>query len=79
MTNKRPKITRVIFKTSKKSYRKKIKKKPMKFNLQLNKYWRIKLKKHEFKKEGKTKQTQINFLKLCQSLKLTTCEILDLN
>jgi hypothetical protein len=39
----------------------------------------MKLKKHEFKKKEKTKQTRINFLKLCQSLKLTTYEILDLD
>jgi hypothetical protein len=47
----RSKIIQIIFKICKKSNRKK--KKITELNLQLNKYWRMKVKKQELKKKKK--------------------------
>jgi len=46
-------------------------------NLQLNKYWMMKLKKHKLKKQKDNKQTQANLLDLGWSLEFTICETLN--
>ena len=69
MTNKKKsKITRVIIKISKTNLYK-INKKIMVSNLQLNKLWKIKMKKKQYDlkitKNKKNKYTRVNFLNLC--------------